>query len=169
MEVEKGTFREDLWYRLNVFPITIPPLRERRDDIPILTDHFTRRFARKFGKQITAVSPDTMTALCRYSWPGNIRELANVIERAVINSRGSVLRVRDDFATQEAEILTATLKTLEEMERDYIVRVLEEVYWRIEGPRGAARVLGINPSTLRTRMAKLGIHKPSERLATSVK
>ncbi|PWT83455.1 MAG: Fis family transcriptional regulator, partial [Acidobacteria bacterium] len=169
LEVEKGNFREDLWYRLNVFPITTPPLRERRNDIPILIDHFARRFARKFGKLITAVSPDSMTSLCRYSWPGNVRELANVIERAVINSRGSVLRVRDDFATQDAEILSTTLKTLEEMERDYIVRVLEEVYWRIEGPRGAARVLGINPSTLRTRMVKLRIQKPSERLATSVK
>jgi chemotaxis protein methyltransferase CheR len=163
LEVERGRFREDLWYRLNVFPITTPPLRDRRDDIPVLTEHFAKHFARKFGKQITAVSPKTMTELCRYTWPGNIRELANVIERAVINSRGPILEVREDFSKLEAETLAASVKTLEEMERDYIIGVLEDLRWRIDGPRGAARVLGINPSTLRTRMAKLGIQKPTEK------
>ncbi|HKP70263.1 MAG TPA: sigma 54-interacting transcriptional regulator [Pyrinomonadaceae bacterium] len=160
-EVEKGKFREDLWYRLNVFPITTPPLRDRRDDIPLLTEHFARTLGRKFGKEVTAVSPDTMKALSSYSWPGNVRELANVIERAVINLRGSVLKVQEEFSVREAEMLTASVKTLEDMERDYIVRVLEDLHWRIDGPRGAARILGINPSTLRTRMTKLGIQKPN--------
>src|SRR5262249_59444867 len=95
------------------------------------------------------------------SWPGNVRELANVIERAVINARGPVLEVPDDLSTMQAKALAASVKTLEEIERDYIMRVLEDLRWRIDGPRGAARVLGLNPSTLRTRMAKLGIHKPN--------
>jgi len=165
--VEKGHFREDLWYRLNVFPITTPPLRDRRDDIPLLTDHFVTRFARKFGKPLTAVSPAGMDQLCRYSWPGNIRELANVIERAVINSRGSVLRIGEDFSPSGDETLVvASIRTLEEMERDYIIRILQDLRWRIDGPQGAARVLGINPSTLRTRMRKLGIQKPNGRPST---
>jgi chemotaxis protein methyltransferase CheR len=151
LEVQRGSFREDLWYRLNVFPITTPPLRDRPDDIPILTDHFARRFARKVGKQINAVPPSTMTELCDYSWPGNIRELA----------RGSVLEVREEFSKLKADTLAASVKTFQEMERDYIIRVLEDLRWRIDGPRGAARVLGINPGTLRTRMAKLGIQKPT--------
>jgi PAS domain S-box-containing protein len=162
-EVENGRFREDLWYRLNVFPITMPPLRDRRDDIPLLTDHFVTMCARKFGKTITAVAPDSMDALCKYSWPGNIRELANVIERAVINSTGPVLRIREDFSTQASETSATSIKTLEEMEREYITRVLEELDWRIDGPRGVARLLGINPSTLRTRMGKLGIQRPNKR------
>jgi PAS domain S-box-containing protein len=162
LEVEKGEFRQDLWYRLNVFPITTPSLRERREDIPLLTEHFAKRFAQKFGKQITAVSPNTMAALCEYSWPGNIRELANVVERAVINSRGPVLRIREEFAPQQLETTVTAVKTLEEMEREHILRVLENVRWRIQGPRGAARILGINPSTLRTRMVKLGINKAGE-------
>ncbi|MEO8572882.1 MAG: sigma-54 dependent transcriptional regulator [Pyrinomonadaceae bacterium] len=159
-EVEKRAFREDLWYRLNVFPITMPPLRDRREDIPILTDHFMRAFSRKFGKEITAVAPETMKSMLNYSWPGNVRELANVIERAFINSRGRVLQIKEDFLTRQAEISAATAKTLEEMERDYIERILEDVQWRVDGPRGAALILGINPSTLRTRMSKLGVQKP---------
>ena len=162
LEVKKGTFREDLWYRLNVFPITVPPLRQRRDDIPLLVEHFAKRFAAKMGKAITSVSPATLKILCAYSWPGNVRELANVIERAVINSNGPVLRIGDDFSAPQAGELTQTNKTLEELERDYIVRMLNEAGWRIEGPHGAARILGINPSTLRARIAKLGIQKPRQ-------
>jgi len=160
-EVKKGRFREDLWYRLNVFPITTPPLRERPDDIPILTDHFTSLLSRKFGKNITAVAPDAMKALCDYSWPGNVRELANVIERAVINAQDPVLRIRDDLTINDAINEAKSIKTLEETEREYIQKVLQIQNWRIDGPRGAAVVLGINPSTLRTRMAKLGINKPN--------
>jgi DNA-binding NtrC family response regulator len=146
---------------LNVFPITTPPLRERRDDIPLLTEHFANRFARKLGKHLTSVSPDTMEKLRKYSWPGNIRELANVIERAVISSNGPVLRIREDLALHEAEAVAASFKTLEEIEREYIVRVLEDLHWRIEGPKGAARILGMHPNTLRTRMIKLGIRRPT--------
>jgi len=161
--VEKGRFREDLWYRLNVFPITTPPLRGRRDDIRLLTEHFARSFARKFGKDLTAISPEALPALCTYSWPGNVRELANVIERAVINLRGTVLEILEDFPVREADLLAAPVLTLEYIERDHIRRVLDDLNWRIDGPKGAARVLGINPSTLRTRMAKLGISKPNGR------
>ena len=161
-EIERGKFREDLWYRLNVFPITTPALRDRRDDIPILADHFTKILSRKFGKDITAISPDTMMKLTSYPWPGNVRELANVIERAVINSRGNVLRIQDELSGNPAEISSSSAgKTLEQIERDHITKVLQDLNWRIDGPRGGARVLGINPSTLRTRMVKLGIRKPN--------
>jgi PAS domain S-box-containing protein len=160
---ERGTFREDLWYRLNVFPITMPPLRDRRDDIPILTEHFAKAFARKLGRKLTGVSPETLNSLCSYSWPGNVRELANVIERAIINLRGTVLKIQEDFRIREAETLATSVKTLDDNERDHILRVLEDLDWRIGGPGGAARILGINPSTLRTRMAKLGIHRPEAR------
>ncbi len=161
LEVKKGTFREDLWYRLNVFPITVPPLRQRREDIPLLVEHFVRKFAKKMGKEITSVSPITLKILRDYSWRGNVRELANVIERAVINAKGSVLRIGEDAPLQTAEQASGATKTLEETERDYIVRILEDRGWRIEGPHGAARLLGLNPSTLRTRMLKLGIHRQS--------
>jgi chemotaxis protein methyltransferase CheR len=164
-DVKKGLFREDLWYRLNVFPITVPPLRQRREDIPLLVEHFTWRFAKKFGKPINSISPATLKSLCDYSWPGNVRELANVIERATINSHGSVLKIGEDLEGS-AEELSSPTKTLEEMERDYIIRILEDRSWRIEGRKGAARLLGLNPSTLRTRMARLGIQKPKA-LSTS--
>ncbi len=167
LEVKQGLFREDLWYRLNVFPITVPPLRQRLEDIPLLVEHFVSDSARKMGKEITSISPATMKSLCNYSWPGNVRELANVIERAVINSKGSVLQIGEDFARETLEQLSSNTKTLEEMERDYIIRILEDRAWRIEGSQGAARLLGLNPSTLRTRMIKLGIHRQS--LSTSAR
>src|SRR5688572_3961831 len=159
--IAKGTFREDLWYRLNVFPITTPTLRDRRDDIQLLTEHFARIFARKIGKEITGISPETLSTLSSYSWPGNVRELANVIERAVINLRGKVLKIREDFSVHNAETLAASVKTLNDIERDHIFQVLEDLNWKVDGPKGAARVLGINPSTLRSRMSKLGITKPN--------
>jgi PAS domain S-box-containing protein len=166
--VNKGLFREDLWYRLNVFPITVPPLRQRRDDIPMLIEHFAHTFSRKLGKEINAVAPATINALRNYSWPGNVRELANVIERAVINSHGPLLRVREQLQTTNGDSgQTTVASTLEEVERDYIIRVLEDRGWRIEGPQGAAQVLGMNPSTLRTRMSKLGINKPTQQAARS--
>jgi PAS domain S-box-containing protein len=158
-DVKKGLFREDLWYRLNVFPITVPPLRQRREDIPLLIEHFIRLFNKKFGKTITSISPTTLKSMRDDSWPGNVRELANVIERATINSHGSVLKIGEDLETS-GEQLSSPNKTLEEMERDYIIRILEDRSWRIEGRNGAARLLGLNPSTLRTRMARLGIQKP---------
>ncbi|HEU4767297.1 MAG TPA: sigma 54-interacting transcriptional regulator, partial [Pyrinomonadaceae bacterium] len=157
LEVEQGTFREDLWYRLNVYPITMPPLRQRREDIPLLVEHFAAIYARKAGKTISAVSPRAIQSLQDHAWPGNIRELANVIERAVIHTQGSVLRVVDEFEPVEDELTPS--QTLEEVERDYILRTLESTGWRVEGKHGAAKVLGLNPSTLRTRMLKLGIQR----------
>ncbi|HEY8226802.1 MAG TPA: sigma 54-interacting transcriptional regulator [Pyrinomonadaceae bacterium] len=158
VEVEKGNFREDLWYRLNVFPITVPPLRHRKDDIPLLVEHFVAKYAKKFGKTITSVSPRTIQTLQAHSWPGNVRELANVIERAVIHTKGNTLQVVDRFEA-EVDELSLPPKSLEQIERDYIFRTLENTGWRIEGPYGAAKVLGLNPSTLRTRMVKLGIQR----------
>jgi PAS domain S-box-containing protein len=158
-EIEKGSFREDLWYRLNVFPITVPPLRHRKDDIPPLTDYFIRKSARKLGKKIDSVSASAMRTLKEHSWPGNIRELENVIERAVIYCQGSVLHLSERFDTSAATAASKT-KSLEEIERDYIIHILESTRGRIEGPNGAAKLLGLNPSTLRTRMTKLGIQKP---------
>jgi PAS domain S-box-containing protein len=158
-EVQKGVFREDLWYRLNVFPLTVPPLRERTEDIPLLVEAFARKFSKELGKPIKAISPAALKALQDYSWPGNIRELANVIERAIINTEGEILRLADQLNRPRATEIPPLQQTLIELERQYILRILEETGWRIEGPKGAARILGLNPSTLRTRMAKLGIQK----------
>jgi PAS domain S-box-containing protein len=158
LEVENGTFREDLWYRLNVYPITVPPLRQRKEDIPLLVEHFVNGYAKKFGKTITSVSPRALHTFQNHSWPGNVRELANAIERAVIHAKGSVLHSIDRFEEIVEEPPFAA-KTLEEVEREYITRTLENTGWRIEGPHGAANVLGLNPSTLRTRMIKLGIQR----------
>jgi chemotaxis protein methyltransferase CheR len=166
--VEQGTFREDLWYRLNVFPITVPPLRDRKEDIPDLVEHFVKRFALKVGRKISSISPATMRILQGYTWPGNVRELANVVERAVINTTGSVLRVVDNFEKAPVAELSPTNKTLEEMEKEYIVRILDNTGWRIEGHKGAAKVLGLNPSTLRTRISKLGIQKSDKAFTPSM-
>jgi PAS domain S-box-containing protein len=155
--VEEGTFREDLLYRLNVYPITMPPLRQRREDVPLLVEHFCRTYVKKFGKNIASIPPRTMQNLQSHSWPGNVRELANVIERAVIHTPGSVLQVVDQF--EQALKETVPTQTLEEVEREYIILTLENTGWRIEGPFGAAKILGLNPSTLRTRMLKLGIQR----------
>lgn len=161
VEVERGRFREDLWYRLNVFPITVPPLRQRREDIHLLVEHFVSRSAKRLGKKITSISWRTMQSLERHSWPGNVRELFNVIERAVIGAQGPVL----DFV-RRVELLQDDLTpplTLHEMERDYILRILDNTGWRVEGPYGAAKILGLNASTLRARMHKLGIHRNAPR------
>jgi len=158
-EVERGAFRKDLWYRLNVFPIMVPSLRDRREDIPLLVGHFVKRFSKRTGKTVDSVAPAAMSALENYSWPGNVRELANVIERAVISSQGSTLRLAEPLEVSDASEPAPNLKTLEDIERDHIIRVLEQTGGRIEGPRGAASLLAINPSTLRGRMSKLGIRK----------
>jgi DNA-binding NtrC family response regulator len=136
----------------------MPPLRQRNEDIPLLVEHFSATYATKFGKTISSVSPRAMQALQAHSWPGNVRELANVIERGVIHSHGSVLQIVDHFESLPPDVLPPT-QTLEEVERDYILRTLENTGWRIEGPHGAAKILGLNPSTLRTRMVKLGIQR----------
>jgi formate hydrogenlyase transcriptional activator len=152
-------FRSDLYYRLNVVPIFLPPLRKRPEDIPLLVQHFVRRFARKFAKTIDMISSDTMDALRRYPWPGNIRELENVIERAVILSPGPVLRIgHHDLRSRIAPGQnTDRPQTLEEVERNHILATLKETRWILSGANGAAARLGLNRSTLYFRMKKLGI------------
>jgi len=166
-EVQKGTFREDLWYRLNVFPLTVPPLRQRKEDIPLMVEHFTNTFSRKIGKTISSISSVTLKKLKEYSWPGNVRELANVIERAVVNANGPVLHIMDHFEEIRSDKVNELVQTLEQVEKEYIVKVLDSTGWKVEGPSGAARVLGLNPSTLRTRMLKFGIQKAT-RLASTI-
>jgi formate hydrogenlyase transcriptional activator len=152
-------FRSDLYYRLNVVPIFLPPLRERPEDIPLLARHFVQRFARKAGKSIEMIPSGTMETLRRYPWPGNIRELENVIERAVILGSGPVLRISNhDLSTRIASARNADRpQTLEEVERNHILTTLKETRWTLSGPSGAAARLGLNRSTLYFRMKKLGI------------
>ncbi|MGE4543980.1 MAG: sigma-54 interaction domain-containing protein [Pedobacter sp.] len=161
-EIRNGRFRQDLFYRLNVFPITIPPLRQRKEDIPLLVHYFVAKFNKKMGKKIEAVSKETLCALQQYSWPGNVRELESVIERSVITSQGPLLQVLDRFDTflKTGDLPEQDMKALAELERDHIVRVLQKTGWRIEGENGAAVLLGLNPSTLRARMRKYDIHRP---------
>jgi transcriptional regulator with GAF, ATPase, and Fis domain len=158
-EVANGTFREDLWYRLNVYPITVPPLRQRKEDIPLLVEHFIKVYANRFGKTISSISPRAMQRLQAHSWPGNVRELANVIERAVILTSGTVLQTIDPFEPAK-ESSSPSLQTLKDVEREHILKTLENTGWRVEGPYGAAKILGLNASTLRTRMHKLQIERP---------
>jgi formate hydrogenlyase transcriptional activator len=161
--VEAGTFRADLFYRVNVFPVHVPPLRERPDDIPLLVRHFAQQFARRMHKTIETISSDTMQELLRYPWPGNIRELQNVIERAVILSPGPVLQV--PLTDLTARAIPASRKnhdTLEEAERKHILAVLEETKWVLGGPHGAAVRLGLKRSTLQFRMRKLGLSRPGK-------
>jgi formate hydrogenlyase transcriptional activator len=158
--VEDRTFREDLYYRLNVFPIQIPPLRERQEDIPLLVRHFVMRYANKMGKNIESIPTPTMDTLNTYSWPGNVRELQNVIERAVILCQGSRLAVGDWLAQQSLGSGQPGVLSLEDLERKHIGEVLEMTEWRVSGERGAARILGIKPTTLEARMKKLDVKRP---------
>ena len=159
--VEQGQFRSDLYYRLNVFPIHLPPLRERSEDIPLLVRHFVQKYATKYGKKITMVPEQTMQTLVQYSWPGNIRELQHLIERAGILTSGPVLEIGDWFV-EPSHATPAPVATLEEVERTHILRTLEQTGWRVSGAKGAARLLGLPPTTLEARMKKLGItRKPS--------
>lgn len=157
-EVSKGRFREDLWYRLNVFPITVPPLRDRRSDIPFLVDFYVKKIAKRMGKTIDIIPVFTMDALQQYHWPGNVRELENVLERAVINSSGPKLRLVDELKRPPGDFSRSS-KTLAMMEHDYILQVLEQTKWKISGKNSAAEILGLDRSTLRARMNKLNIHK----------
>jgi formate hydrogenlyase transcriptional activator len=155
-EVRKGRFRQDLYYRLNVFPITVPPLRLRKEDIPLMVQAFIERYSRKLGKQITSVRKETMKTLQDYPWPGNVRELESIIERAVILCPGPVLQLADKLEISSPQ-LSSVVRTLEETERNQILKILSETRWRIEGKDGAATILGLHSSTLRARMHKLGI------------
>jgi len=160
--VEDQRFRSDLFYRLNVFPVRVPALRERQEDIPLLVRHFVRHFARRMNRVIDTIPSETMSTLVRYSWPGNIRELQNLIERAVILSSGPVLRVPLQDLPNRAPIgsTKARPQTLEEAERAHILAALKETKWVVGGPNGAAASLGMNRSTVLFRMKKLGIVKP---------
>jgi transcriptional regulator with GAF, ATPase, and Fis domain len=183
--VRDGKFRSDLFYRLNVVPVTMPSLRERTNDIPLLTMFFLEKFARKLGKPMTHVAEETMARLCAYAWPGNIRELQNVIERAAVLSAGPFLTVEKAALpgltnqpklahawSPESAMIDATARpfpspvadsnggSLEDVERQHIVAVLKQTNWRIEGAQGAAKILDLQPSTLRSRMQKLSIARP---------
>jgi len=158
--VEEQKFRADLFYRLNVFPIQIPPLRERQDDIPLLVRHFVQQFARRMGKTVDTIPTETMNALVRYHWPGNIRELQNLMERAVILSSGPALKVPlNDLQIPAAPAPAKKGETLEESERRLILEALDSAGWVISGPKGAAAALGLKRSTLQARMEKLGIRR----------
>jgi formate hydrogenlyase transcriptional activator len=172
-EVKRGRFREDLYYRLRVFPIHVPPLRERREDIPMLVAYLVEKKRAALGKRVDRIPRRAMEVLSAYDWPGNVRELENVIERAIILSRGSGLVVDRAFVgaagdragtaptTQPAGVGNGTATTLAKAERAHILFVCEACGWRIKGPAGAAERLGLNPSTLYFRMKKLGIRRPS--------
>jgi formate hydrogenlyase transcriptional activator len=172
--VRHGLFRDDLYYRLSIFPITSPPLRERPKDIQLLVKHFVQEFSRKFGKNIEVIPQETMNALKNYPWPGNVRELRNVIERAVIIAQGSKLSLDslealkaepksapgEDANIVGGELISDGTETLEQSQYNLIVQTLKKTYWRIEGPYGAAAALNVHPSTLRSLMKKLGISRP---------
>jgi len=179
-DVASGRFRADLYYRLNVFPIQVPPLRARAEDVPALAQYFLERFARKLGKPLRAVDPETLAMLKAHSWPGNIRDLQNTIERAVILSEGDLLRVEWQLASAAQSCFAAAahssaptppaslpassgngagVSTLEEIERQHFIQVLRKTRGVIEGPQGAARLLDLKPSTARFRIKKLGIRR----------
>lgn len=160
-EVREGNFRSDLFYRLNVFPLEIPPLRQRIPDIPLLVDFFLNKYAKKLGRHFEGVTQTTMERLKKYTWPGNVRELQNMIERAVIVATGPKLSIETlpDMAFHMNSKVSVP-STLEEVERTHILRVLEDSAWVVSGDRGAATILGLHPSTLHSRMHKLGIRRP---------
>jgi formate hydrogenlyase transcriptional activator len=165
--VARGQFRSDLYYRLDVFPILLPALRERREDVPALVTHFVKVFSRRMGKQVDSIPPETMAAFQRYSWPGNIRELQNLVERSVILSRDGVLP--NPLHKKQTELMILSLHltrtfhssmTLEDSDRTLIVNTLEQVGWVVGGPNGAATRLGLKRTTLHARMRRLGIKRP---------
>jgi formate hydrogenlyase transcriptional activator len=171
--VADGRFRQDLYYRLHVFPVSVPPLRARREDIPLLVHYFVGRFAAKIGRKITRVPKAVLERLVAYPWPGNVRELENVIERAVILSTGPELEIPEErlpaamptaaeappAAGNGGSAGDADVRRLEEVERQRIVAVLKQTKWRVDGPQGAARLLDMNPSALRSRIKKLRIRR----------
>jgi transcriptional regulator with GAF, ATPase, and Fis domain len=163
-EIREGRFRSDLYYRLGVFPIEVAPLRDRREDIPLLVWHFIQSRQRALGRRIRKISKTAMAALQAYDWPGNVRELQNVIDRALILSRGSVLRLEEAFRAVPAGGAEPgrrpSAQSLRDVERAHILKVLEGCRWTIEGRGQAAERLGLNPSTLRNRIRKLGLKRP---------
>jgi len=171
-EIKKGRFRQDLYFRLNIFPINIPPLKERRGDIPLFVEAFVTKFSKIHNRDIKRISTKIMESLKNYPWPGNVRELLNVIERAVIVSEGSELQLAEKIdaipvdSIRENEypsVGSRGTKALAEAEREHILMALQQTGWRIQGPQGAAQVLELHPNTLRGRMKKLGIKRPGTR------
>ncbi|MEO6733544.1 MAG: sigma 54-interacting transcriptional regulator [Ferruginibacter sp.] len=161
--IEKKEFREDLYYRLNVFPIFTPPLRDRKEDVPLLVNHFIKKYEGKMGRKITSVEPEVMEALCEYNWPGNIRELENLIERALILSRNNVLEYGDWIpAKKHLPGEKSAAQKMEDVERNHITEVLKQTSWKVSGEKGAAKILGLNPTTLEAKMKKLGIRRDSK-------
>jgi transcriptional regulator with PAS, ATPase and Fis domain len=163
-EIEKGRFRNDLYYRLYVYPITIPPLRNRKEDIPELIEIFVKHYTKKHLKSISKVSKLVVNELTNYPWPGNIRELENVLERAVIVCNADTIKIKDigpviSEPNQSKRINKLDILPLEELEREHILRALNHTNWKIHGASGTAELLGINPSTLRSRIKKLSITK----------
>jgi transcriptional regulator with GAF, ATPase, and Fis domain len=164
--VQTGGFRQDLYYRLNVFPINVPPLRDRKDDIPLLVSHFAAHYAERLGKRVDTIPDPVMEQLSRFHWPGNIRELANVIERSVIVTSGSTLNLAE-WATgahvpvalpmAPPSLPAGGVTALMDLERQHILDTLERTRWKVSGPGGAAEILGLKPTTLEARMKKLGI------------
>jgi len=159
-EVQQGNFRDDLFYRLNVFPITIPPLRKRKEDLPLLINHFINLEAKKYNRQLEQISKADMQRLIEYSWPGNVRELKNVIERSVIASEGNTLKLSWILSEANESENTVAESTLEQIEKQHIVKIMEACHWRINGENGAAEKLDMHPNTLRSKMKKLGISRP---------
>jgi formate hydrogenlyase transcriptional activator len=173
--VARGQFRSDLYYRLNVFPILLPALRERRDDIPVLVTHFVKMFSHRMGRQVDSIPPETMTAFQLYSWPGNIRELQNLVERSVILSRDGVLP--NPLHKNQTQLMIPSLHrtrtfyssaTLEDSDRALILETLEQAGWIVGGARGAAEKLGLKRTTLLAKMKRLGISRPIPEEGTSV-
>jgi PAS domain S-box-containing protein len=157
--IENSTFREDLYYRLNVFPIKAPSLRERKEDIPFLVNHFIKKYCKKIGRKIEIIPQKVMDGLLTYDWPGNIRELENIIERAVIVCQGKRLEAGDWLPQKCMPAGASSITTLEEMEKAHILKVLELTRWQVSGEKGAAKILGLNQNTLVSRMKKLNIHR----------
>jgi len=160
--VAHGTFRQDLYYRLNVFPIQLPALRERADDLPALVWTFVEEFAKSFDKHIESISKSNMEALQAYPWPGNIRELRNVVERAVIVATSPRLTIELPHSPRLEATPRSEPSSLDEIDRNHIRSVLERTGWRVGGARGAAAVLKLKPTTLEARMAKLGVRRPTQ-------
>ena len=159
--VREGRFRQDLYYRLTVFPIELPPLRERPEDIPLLVMSFVEHFSKAMGKQIDGISRSDLVLLQKYYWPGNVRELRNVVERAMILATGAKLRIQLPMHEESEVAIVATLGH-QDAERAHILRVLQMTHWRVQGEGGAAELLNMKRTTLESRMAKLGIHRPEK-------
>ncbi len=158
-DIKSGSFREDLYYRLNVFPISVPPLRARKSDIPLLIEYYAKFFAQRLNKTITDISSSDMHSLLNYSWPGNIRELRNIVERSVILAQGPTLRIKISEYSEDPRPQSESILTLQEQEKRHILEALQLTQGRVSGPKGAAAILGINNKTLESRMKKLGIKR----------